>query len=94
MERPDRELTSKGVVWLILGYLHAHADAKDTAEGITNWWLRAQGVTVHETAVHVALQELVTSGWLIAIESRLGHRLYALNGARRSDLERCCSSRD
>lgn len=93
MERPVHALHRKEVGWLLLRYFYSHSDAKDTAEGITNWWLRSQGAMVHEAAVEVALMDLVTNGWLIAIESRLGHRLYALNVARRSELERWCSSR-
>ena len=88
MERPDQSLTIEQVVCLLHGYLCANPDASDTAEGIAQWWFRAHGINVHEATVEVALKELVTSGWLIAVESRGGQRLYALNSARRSELQR------
>jgi hypothetical protein len=52
------------------------------------WWLRAYGVNACKPTVEVALKELVASGWLIAKESRSRPRLYSLNVARKSDLQR------
>jgi hypothetical protein len=82
VERPDQSSTSKNLVWLLLEYLYSHPSAKDTAEGITNWWLRAHGVMVDETGVKEALNELVMSGWLIATERIASHPIYSLNRAR------------
>ena len=87
MERPDQVLPSEQVVCLLLGYLRANPAASDTVEGIAQWWLRGQGVNVRKATVEIALKELVTSGWMIAAESRWSHRVYALNPARRSDLQ-------
>lgn len=92
VERPDQFLTSKRVVWLLLGYLYSHPDAKDTAEGITNWWLRAHGVMVNETGVEEALNELVMSGWLTAIGRSASYPIYGLNRARVLDLQQLFES--
>ena len=91
MERPAHPITSTRVACLLLGYLSAYPDARDTAEGIAQWWLRAHAVNAHETTVREALKELVASGWLIAKESRSRPRLYSLNVARKSDLQRSYS---
>lgn len=82
MNRPDQLLTSTRIVCLLLGYLSAHPDAKDTAEGIAQWWLRAHGVMVNNTGVEEALGELVASGWLTATGRIASHQMYCLNPAR------------
>lgn len=92
VERPDQFLTSKKVVWLLLGYLYTHPDAKDTAAGIMNWWLRPRGVMVNEMAVEEALNELVMSGWLTATGRIASHPIYSLNRARILELQQLFES--
>lgn len=92
MEKPDQFLTSKRVVWLLLGYLYIHPEAKDTAEGITNWWIRARGVMVNETGVEEVLNELVMSGWLTATGRIASQPIYSLNGARVLELQQLFES--
>jgi hypothetical protein len=87
VERPDQFLISKRVVWLLLGYLYIYPEAKDTAEGITNWWLRACEVMVNKTDVEEALNELVMSGWLTATDRSTSHLIYGLNRARIVELQ-------
>ncbi len=92
MERPDQFETSKRVVWLLLGYLYTHPNAKDTAEGIADWWLRARGVMVNETDVEEALNELVMSGWLTLTSYSASDPIYGLNRARIVELQRLFES--
>jgi len=92
MERPDQFETSKRVAWLLLGYLYTHPDAKDTAEGIMNWWLPTRGVMVNETGVEEALNELVMSGWLTLTSHSASHPMYGLNRARIVELQRLFES--
>ena len=92
MERPDQFETSKRVVWLLLGYLYTHPDAKDTDEGIMNWWLPTRGVMVNETGVEEALNELVMSGWLTLTSRSASHPMYGLNRARIVELQRLFES--
>jgi len=80
------------VVWLLLGYLYSHPDAKDTAEGIANWWLRAGGAIVNETDVKEALNDLVATGWLTATGSLSSHRIYGLNPLRKTELQQLLES--
>jgi hypothetical protein len=92
VERPNQSTTSNRVVWLLLGYLCSHPDAKDTADGIENWWLRAQGATVDRMGVRKALNDLVERDWLIRRGSMSGHQIYGLNPARRMELQQLFES--
>jgi hypothetical protein len=87
MARPGQSTTSKRVVWLLLGYLHSQPDAKDTAEGIANWWLRARGATVNDMDVTAALNALVARNWLVCQGGMSGHHVYGLHPARRRELQ-------
>ena len=92
MERPDQSLTSKRVVWQLLGYLHSHPGAKDTAEGIANWWLRAHGSNVNDMDVKEALTDLVARDWLTVTRTLSCHQVYSLNQARRIELQQLLES--
>jgi hypothetical protein len=92
VERTDQRSTSKRVVWLLLDYLYSHPDAKDTAEGIANWWLRAHGVMVNQTGVEEAINELVMSGWLMATGRMASYPMYSLNRARIVELQQLVES--
>lgn len=87
MGKPDFGEENNPALWLILGYLRAHPDAKDTAEGVQKWWLRSQGVDANMVAVRGALNSLAARGWLNVIGSASGHRIYGLNQARKNILE-------
>lgn len=93
MERSEQSSTSNRVVWLLLEYLCSHPDAKDTAEGIANWWLRARGANIDQRDVKEALNDLVATGWLTATGSFSSHRIYGLNPLRRTELQQLFESR-
>ena len=82
--------TSKKVIWLLLGYLCAHPEAKDTAEGIAHWWLRVRGVDVHDRDVMEALTALVLRGWLLQSGSTVGNQIYSVNPDRRAEWQQLC----
>lgn len=67
------------VAWLILGYLCSHPSAKDTAVGISRWWLRSAGVVTNESAVEKALNYLALRDWLTITKTPSGGLLYGLN---------------
>ncbi|UVT20569.1 MAG: GntR family transcriptional regulator [Nitrospira sp.] len=92
MESPDQYPTSNSVVRLLLWYLQSHPDAKDTAEGIEHWWLRAHGVTVDRMGVRKALNDLVARGWLIRRGSMSECQIYGLNPTRRRELQQVLES--
>jgi hypothetical protein len=92
VERTEQFSTGNRVVWLLLEYLCSHPDAKDTAEGIANWWLRARGADVDQRDVKEALNDLVATGWLTATGSLSSHRIYGLNQLRRTELQQLLES--
>ena len=65
----------------ILGYFAAHPDARDTLDGIVQWWLLEQKITVQSARVKHVLAGLVAEG--LVIEGRAGESsFYRLNRRR------------
>jgi hypothetical protein len=93
VNRPDLSSISNRAVWLLLGYLHSNPDAKDTAEGIANWWLRARGINVDQRDVSEALNDLVARDWLIRRQNMSGYQIYGMNPARRMELQQLFKSK-
>jgi Fe2+ or Zn2+ uptake regulation protein len=48
----------------VLAYLSEHGDARDTLEGIVEWWLVEQRIIEQTAAVREVLDELVAGGLL------------------------------
>src|ERR1044072_87578 len=67
----------------ILAYLSAHADARDTLEGIVEWWLVEQRIFEQTAAVKDVLDELVAEGQLLESKGANSRRFYHIN--RRGD---------
>jgi hypothetical protein len=60
----------------ILGYLHAHPQAADSADGVARWWVDASlGATL--PVVQAALADLVRRGLLRQVRLPDGSTLYA-----------------
>jgi hypothetical protein len=70
----------------ILSYLTEHPDAKDTVEGIMDWWLSAAGEGVRADEVGSALESLVVKGWVTVSSLGRGTRVYGLDRARRREI--------
>ena len=87
MKRPDFSEKNDIVAWLILGYLCSHPDAKDTVEGVGNWWLNGEGVDVETEVVRGSLDYLVNLGWMMATRGHTGVTVYGLNQNRRSAIQ-------
>ena len=88
MNRLDFSEGNDVVAWLILGYLCSHPDAKDTAEGVGNWWLNSEGIDVDSEVVRGSLDYLVRLGWLRTIARHAGVTVYGLNQNCRWNLQR------
>ncbi|PYS73119.1 MAG: hypothetical protein DMF69_05725 [Acidobacteria bacterium] len=73
----DTDETSRELVVEILRYLVVHPKAKDTLNGILNWWLTGLGVKTSK--VEQSLESLVSQGWLIARSSPQSETIYSLN---------------
>jgi hypothetical protein len=49
---------------LVMAYLEAHPQARDTIEGIARWWLMSQQINDATFAVKRALEELKKRGYV------------------------------
>jgi hypothetical protein len=92
MKRSAQTPSSNPVIWLVLEYLCANPDAKDTAEGIANWWVGGHGVMVDPGGVKTALQYLVARDWLVVTGSISYQQIYGLNPTRRTELQQLFQS--
>lgn len=66
----------------ILGYFAAHPDAQDTLDGIVEWWLLEQKITVQTARVKDALAGLVAEGLIIERQADESRSFYKLNRRR------------
>ncbi len=60
----------------ILAYLERHPRAADTAMGIAEWWVRKQSASISDAEVELALEQLVSSGFMEAKSTPGGDRLF------------------
>lgn len=63
----------------VLSYLSEHLDAKDTFEGIVEWWLLEQKIERHTEEVREVLNELTEKGLLVKHEGKDSRVHYSLN---------------
>lgn len=87
MDWPESPSKNNIVAWLILGYLCSHPSAKDTADGVSRWWLRGAGVEANERAVEEALKYLAAKGWVTMTKAPSGPKLYGLNLLKQTVLQ-------
>jgi hypothetical protein len=92
MSRPDFPQGNNVAAWLVLGYLCSHPDAKDTAVGVAEWWLRDQGIEVDKETVRVALEYLVKQRWIVSTAGHSGSQIYGLNPERKTVLQQFLKS--
>jgi hypothetical protein len=92
MDKPGL-LEHRDIAWLILGYLSRCPDAKDTVEGVQQWWMTGLQGSTHARRVQGALDELVKAGWLLSSELRGTGIVYGLNADRRQELRLIVSPR-
>ena len=75
------------VIRHILGYLTKHPDAKDTTQGILRWWLPGGVAEWEEEAVRIALDVLVTRGWLTKRQTTPSQQLFGMNKERLEEIK-------
>jgi hypothetical protein len=86
MDRPTFSEQTDLVAWLILAYLYLNPDAKDTVDGVKQWWLNGIDATMESRKVQGALDHLVKLGWLVSCTRRGNGAVYALNKDRQATL--------
>jgi len=62
----------------ILRYLLEHREARDTVDGIADWWLTERRVRQGIAEVEIALRHLVDRGLVDLTEQGDGQRYYCL----------------
>ena len=85
MDRPGLSKQAD-IAWLILAYLWHCPDAKDTVEGVHQWWLGRLQTRIDARGVRKALHNLEKAGWVISSERRGTGMVYGLNADRRHEL--------
>ena len=70
----------------ILAYLVQHTDARDTFEGIVEWWLLEQHILWQTAQVKNALAELVARGWVLKQPGKDLRIHYRLNGYKAGEI--------
>jgi hypothetical protein len=61
----------------ILRYMEKHPQAKDTIEGISQWWLAHEGDRYRLNEVEHALSRLVAEGLILTSERKGSARCYS-----------------
>jgi hypothetical protein len=70
----------------ILSYLLEHPAAKDTIEGIVEWWLLEEKIKRRMNEVQKVLDELVREGLIIANKSKDSKIRYRINQLRKNKI--------
>ena len=88
MDRPAFSEQRDLVSWLILAYLYLNPDAKDTVDGVKQWWLNGSDASMDSRTVRDALDHLVKVGWLLSCTRPGTGAVYGLNRDRQATLGR------
>jgi hypothetical protein len=78
----------------ILEYLIRQPDAKDTLEGIIEWWLPRARPGIKPDEVERVLGELAAKDWVTVTETGSRVVVYGLQRLRLDDIKRFLSSRE
>lgn len=70
----------------ILGYLMENPDARDTLEGIVDWWLLQQDIKRNVALIKKTVQGLIHRGFLHERKGADGTKYYQLNSEKLSDI--------
>jgi hypothetical protein len=71
----------------ILAYVLAHPEAKDTVEGIRQWWGLEGRTEPSEDELQKVLKFLVVRGWMTAREVTPTPRIYGVSKERLAEIE-------
>jgi hypothetical protein len=81
-QEPDDD---QGIALAVLSYLQEHPDAKDTLEGIAQWWLLRQCSERRLAEVKRGVSVLLAQGLIVEIRRGGLSPHYCLNKAKEKD---------
>ena len=71
----------------ILAYLVEHPEARDTLEGIVEWWLLERQIKFQKAIVKEALSELVAKGLILELKGTNSQTHYRLNQIKYEEIQ-------
>ncbi len=72
----------------ILAYLVEHPEARDTLEGILEWWLLERKIKRQKNQVKEALTELVAEGLVLEHKGRNSQSQYSINQSKYEEIQK------
>ncbi len=78
----------------ILAYLIEHSDARDSLEGIVEWWLLEQQIKFQTARVKEALSELVSKELILEKKGPDSQTHYRINQAKYKEIQRLFKQKD
>jgi hypothetical protein len=72
----------------ILAYLEEHPQAKDTIEGISQWWLAGEGDKPKIAELERALSDLVSKKLMVSTQGKGLPRCYAVNPEKLEEISK------
>jgi hypothetical protein len=86
-EEPEAA-TERDIAWQILRHLEQHPAAKDTLDGIAQWWLRPERSDPSREEVEGAVAFLISRGFLLETRRPGVPPYYQLNDKRREEISK------
>ena len=78
----------------ILAYLVDHPNARDTLEGIVEWWLLERQIKFQTARVKEALSDLVTRGLILEKKGSNSHIHYRVNQSKYEEIQELFNQKD
>ncbi len=80
--------TEKKLEHSILNYLVMQPSAKDTFQGIAEWWIMKEQIDQSVDRISKALEKLVVEGFIVVKEFRDQERYYQLNDEKLPEIKK------
>ena len=87
LPQADENQRQEKLTHAILAYCVEHPDAKDTVEGIFNWWFRGSEARWRSDEVETSLEALTAQGWLTRRSMRRAEVIYGVNKEKIAEIE-------
>ena len=85
----DLSITEKSQIsHEILAYLVEHPEARDTLEGILEWWLLERKIKRQKDQVKEALTELVSKGFVLEQKKANSQTQYSINQSKYEEIQK------